>query len=102
MNFEEFIIKVTESEELGEILSKASSPDEAYEIAVNAGLDMPKEDFIDAMNKLNDACTEMNTDDIDAIVGGASTAAIITAAASTVGAAASAAATAASAAGAAA
>ena len=89
MLFEEFLNKIAEDPELSEKLQRSASPDEAYELAKEAGLSIEKDDFMLAMKKINEAYSEMSAEEIDAVVGGSHTSAIVSAVASAAGAAAS-------------
>ena len=101
MNFEQFVEEIAKNPSLAETLQHSISPDEAYKVAQEAGLNLSMEEFLTSMGELNEACTEMNPDDVDAIAGGSTTTQIVSAVATGVGAASSAAATIASASGAA-
>ena len=95
MNFEEFITSLKDNQELTGKMSNAVSPEASYEIAKEAGFAGSFEEFVKGMQDLNEAATQMDASDVDAVAGGASTTEIVSAVASTVGSAASAAAAAA-------
>ena len=86
MNVQAFIEKLGADKEIAEKLSKVTSPEGAYEVAKEAGLEASFEEFSAAMKKLNDAASDLNSADVDAIVGGATTTEIVSAVGSTIGA----------------
>lgn len=90
MKMQEFYELLAEKPELAEKLSACETPQDAYALAQEAGLDETFETFAAEMEKMSQQAMELNPEDVDAIVGGATTTEIVTATASTVGAAASA------------
>lgn len=77
MTFEQFIEKLAGDAALAENISKAESPEKAYELAKTAGLGLPYDEFVASMKKINDANNDMSAADVDTIVGGVSTTDIV-------------------------
>jgi len=72
--------------DLVEKLKNVKSPDEAYAVAKEAGLNDTKEAFRAQMKALHDKYTEVTKEDLAAAAGGGSATDVIAAAASVVGA----------------
>jgi len=84
----EFTEKLMKGDEvLAGKLKKAKSPDEAYAIAKEAGLNDSKEAFMTQMKALHDKYTEVTKEDLAAAAGGSSAGEIVAAAAGIAGAA---------------
>lgn len=95
MTLQEFLQDLEGNEAVASKLNKAANPDEAYAIAKEAGLSISFEEFSEGMAKLSATQSELSGEEVDAIVGGATTTEIVSSVSTYTGAAAAAAAAAA-------
>ena len=89
MNFDELMNYLVENTDKAEEISKLASPEDVYEKVKEFGYTGTFEEFSAKMAKFNEAASNMSSEEIEAVVGGADTTTIVSAVASTVGAAAS-------------
>ena len=75
-SLKEFLKKLSEDEELCAKLESAGDSDKAYEIAKTIQEGFTKEEFVDAMTRINNSISadgEINDDDLISVAGGLTT-----------------------------
>ena len=80
MNFEELMKKLLADNALSNKMSSMTSAEDAYAFARELGYTASEQEFMDNMKKLSETNSEISAEDVDAIVGGASTDQIVSAA----------------------